>query len=164
GVVLAEKVFDSVFQQAGEFSATFFFVLVGPGRVGINNPAQNGGAGHLPSVFFSAILWRVGRNVCRVGKNVGNEKKVQCPGHLFTLSSGPRITHGMNWFPSARYHGPLSQEMKKHGRPGLRLTTPSPFRDAWGASISTKRFGHAEASTGMPTARPASERTNAISD
>lgn len=45
-------------------------------QVGIGDPAQSGGAGHLPSGFFSATLWCVGRNVCRVGNNGGNEKKV----------------------------------------------------------------------------------------
>lgn len=122
---------------------------------------RNNGTGQLPSSCLAAILWRVGRNVCNVGKNEGNEKKVQCPGHLFTRSSDLRITHGMNCLPAAKS---LPQEMKKHGRPDLRSTTPSPSKDARDASMSIKRLDHGEGNIGMRIILRTSEPTDAISD
>src|SRR5690348_4609356 len=40
-----------------------------------SRPTVKGGQSNLPSVVFFAILWHVGRNVYKVGKNAGKEKR-----------------------------------------------------------------------------------------
>lgn len=54
-----------------------FLVLlpVSPGRVGIDDPAQNGEARHLPSGFFFAILWLLGGTFAALGRTEEMRKR-----------------------------------------------------------------------------------------